>query len=334
MRFSTVFLGAVTAAAGMMLASGMVACDGGGTGGTGGGAAGGSSTSTSTSTSSGFPCDLKPSCTAGHECVSLTDNASSMKPGLRMSQLTISKPAVLASGTVATIVSGAVNPKVPTCGLSTGGTFNWLLQFDLATNKLKTGGAKPVTDPTAGYTFLNEMIQGTMVSPVDIDVTVTNGMFSAAMGVDLIVPIFLDEAATAVVILPLKKGRLFNGQLSTDNNCIGKYNAEGLDPANNCLPDATHPLFINGAKLDGHITLEDADAVDVTTLSQSLCVLLSGDPSTYGDGGAPIERCKRTNGVIDFKGDWCSTTNMPADAACFDAVQLGADFAASAVKIN
>ncbi len=117
----------------------------------------------------------------------------------------------------------------------------------------------------------------------------------------------------------------------------GAYEGEvfwGFDPAKNCLPDAMHPLFINGAKLDGHITLEDADAVDIGTLSQSLCVLLSGDSSTYGDGGSPIERCKRTNGVIDFKGDWCSTTNMPADAACFDAVSLGADFAASAITIN
>ena len=37
---------------------------------------------------------------------------------------------------------------------------------------------------------------------------------------------------------------------------------------------------------------------------------------------------------IMFKGDWCASTNMPADANCSDAVALGAKFAASSVKIN
>jgi hypothetical protein len=40
------------------------------------------------------------------------------------------------------------------------------------------------------------------------------------------------------------------------------------------------------------------------------------------------------NGKIDYQGEWCDATNSAADATCADAVQLGAEFAASAVKIN
>lgn len=41
-----------------------------------------------------------------------------------------------------------------------------------------------------------------------------------------------------------------------------------------------------------------------------------------------------TGGVIDYRGDWCSTTDGPATAACADAMHVTADFAASAVPID
>ncbi len=142
---------------------------------------------------------------------------------------------------------------------------------------------------------------------------------------------------TTALLLPLHEARLINGTLSANKNCIGKFNAEGLSPDNSCIGDTDTPTFITGAEIEGYITLAEADEVAIDSLEQSLCVLLSGDPATYGDGGSP-QKCKRTfDGmavVIDFKGDWCTSTNMPGDASCADAVALSANFAASSVLIN
>ena len=93
------------------------------------------------------------------------------------------------------------------------------------------------------------------------------------------------------------------------------------------------PSFVNGARMTASITLEEADAVDVPVANMSLCVVLSGNAVTYGDGQAPIARCRRDEtGAIALAGDWCSTTDS-ADG-CRDAFRLGADFAASAVVIS
>jgi hypothetical protein len=74
--------------------------------------------------------------------------------------------------------------------------------------------------------------------------------------------------------------------------------------------------------------------VIIESLSQSLCVLLSGNAAMYGDMGSP-NKCKRDADMkIVFKGDWCEATNMAADATCTDSAKLGAQFAASAVKVS
>lgn len=271
------------------------------------------------------------------ECLALADNSAAPTAGLRMSQLTITQPAVLASGAVAGIVGSAVKLDIDECHLKGSGTFSWLLQFD--NGVLKTGGAKPVTDPRGGFCFVNEMIGGQSVAPILADAAVgADGSFSATMGLDVVVPIYLDAMAKSVVLLPLNQARLFNGKLSADKNCIGTFNGKGLDPQNLCLPDEEAGIysFENGAELEGFITLEQADTVVVDTLGQTLCVLLSGDAGMYGvDAPDGTKVCARdANGAIVYQGDWCATTNMAADAACKDAVKLGAKFAASAVKIT
>ncbi len=145
-------------------------------------------------------------------------------------------------------------------------------------------------------------------------------------------PIFLDEGATSLVPLLLRSLTL-SATLSSDHDCIGTHTKPA--PNNGCFPDGAHPLFTNAGQMDAHLLLEEADAVDVTTLSQSLCVLLSGDPGQYGDGGSPIERCARDSmGQILLHGDWCSATDAPATSDCYDALRISALFAASAVKIN
>ena len=270
-------------------------------------------------------------------------NAGQTKFGLRMSELDVTSPMALTTGIVKNIVGGAVGLDLASCNLSGSATFSWLLQFDTTAMTLKTGGAKPVTDATKGYAFDDEMIMqaGTNfhVQPITVmgvspDAT---GAFTITAGQDLIVPIFLNATGTSVVLLPLHQARIKMGTLSSNNNCIGTYNAAGLDPANSCAPDATHPQFIDGGKLDGYITLEEADTVIVSAISQSLCVLLSGNASMYGmtQPGSSVEVCKRdANKTIVYQGAWCSTTNMAATATCADAEPFAGDFAASSVLIN
>lgn len=302
---------------------------------------GGDDETGTSSGSSGATCEPDAACKSyvgtTSECLALTDNTGSASAGLRMSQLVITRPPVLATGAVAGIVGGAVKLGIDECHLKGTGTFSWLLQFENGT--LKTGGAKPVTDPRGGYCFVNEMVGGQTVAPILVDAPVgADGSFSAAMGADVVVPIYLDAMATQVVLLPLNQARLFGGTLSTDQNCIGDFNGAGLDPTNLCLPDEEAGIysFNNAAELEGFITLEQADTVIVDTLGQSLCVLLSGDATQYGvDAPDGTKVCARdANAAIVYQGDWCAATNAAADAACKDAVKLGASFAASAVKIT
>lgn len=340
MRFTKMILG--MGIAGSMALAFSVGCGSSTTQGGGGTNTGGS---TGTGTGTGTGSCVKPTdcslanckCTAvDTECAGIVDNAGQTKFGLRMSELDITKPAALSSGLVAGIVAQAVGPNDGACYLGGKGTFSWLLQFDTAAKTLKTGGAKPVDDPAAGYAFIDEMIAGVHVAPITFPATSpdTSGMFAAAAGLDLYVPIYID--ATTVVILPLKAAKFSAGYLSTSQNCIGKFNSAGLDPMGGCLPETGKPSFLTsgtnlGAKLDGMITLEDADKVIVSSAKQSLCYLLAGSDPTYGqDDAAGNKICKRdTANKITFAGDSCAS-----GTGCTDAMSLTATFAAASVKIN
>ena len=270
------------------------------------------------------------------DCVSLVDNKDLKTFGLRISQLTLTKPAALASGVMSTVLNNAIASNYAACTLGslsdsiygTGtGTFSWLLEFDTAKGTLKTGGAKPVADPTTGYCFVNDskIKPFSAKSPIAAD-----GKFAIVDGQDLTVPIYLDAAAKNVVLLPLHKARLFNGTISADKNCIGKYNADGLQPDNTCKPDPDAKIytFVTGASLEGYMTLEESDGVEIESLGgQSLCVLLTGQ----SDNGKPA-KCPREAGKLTVAGDFCSATNSAG--GCNDAVQLSASFAASGVTIN
>jgi hypothetical protein len=336
MRFSNVIL--ALSAFGLSAAAGLAGCGNSsettGSGGSTTGTTATTGTMTTSTTTGGmtYPCSPKASCTAkDKECLGLVDNAGKTKFGLRMVDLVISKPPALATGLVAGVVAASVTPTLKSCNLNGSGTFSWLLQFDTAAGTLTTGGAKPVADPTMGYSFVNEMVSGVQIAPAVYMIKPdAAGKFDVMTGADLNVPIYLDAAATMAVVLPLKRGRLTMGTLSASQNCIGSYNAKGLDPASSCLPDAKHPQFLTGASLDGIITLVAADGVIISATNQSLCSLLAGAAnSTKNAMGVNV--CKRDASMnIIFQGDTCSTEGM----ACTDAVTLGADFAANSVVIN
>jgi hypothetical protein len=315
----------------------------GGTGGAGvGSASSTSSTTGSTSTTGGTggsgdmclmgACAPKdPSCTSVPSCcIALEDNQFKPKFTLRIGQITFAQPMVFATGLVGNTLANSLQMNLGQCNLQGSGTFSWLLEYDTNTQVLKTGGAKPAADPSVGYCFVDEMVSGLQISPVSVNASLSVGQLSANVG-DLIMPMYLDSMGTSS-ILPLHQVGL-SGTLSPDNNCIGKYNSDTLDPANNCLADPPNTLtFTNAGTIDGYITLEDADAVIIDSLSQSLCVLLSGDPVLYGDGMSPT-KCKRdAMQEIVYHGDWCASTNMAATAACYDSARFKGDFAASAVQ--
>lgn len=333
---------------GAIAAAGVTGCGGSSTSSTNGN---GGSTSTASagtmSTSSGASCAPKASCTAVDKtCIGLVDNTGLTKFGLRMSELDVTSPPALTTGIIAGVIGGAVLPNVKSCNVDGAATFNWLLQFDTVAGTLRTGGAKPVTDPTMGYAFDMDMVtQGTQMfdlSPVTFMTKPdpTTGAFSVATGQKLIVPIFLDAAGDSVVILPLQAARLKMGTLSTSQNCIGTYNdgtgPTALQPSGSCQPQSTPTVitsFVDGASLDGYITLEDADTVVISTLSETLCVLLAG--MSNGDGASPTSHCKRdANNNIIFQGGWCAATNSAATSTCADSEQLTASFAASSIKIT
>jgi len=291
---------------------------------------------TPTDGGSGFSCTQGASCAAADKsCAGLVQNEGKSQFGLRMTQLSLSHPAALASGVVAQTIANAVTPSLMSCDLDGAGTFSWLIQFDTTAGTITTGGAKPVADPTMGYSFDMDMISGFSVAPAVMTAQIASGSFSVASGTPLAMPIFLDAAGSSSIVLPIQHARLSMGTLSSSQNCIGSYNASGLSPANSCQPSDTTPAFINGGKVDGFITLADADKVTLSQLGATLCVILSGDPGTYGDGASPVAHCKTdSGGKIVFQGDWCSTTNAAAAGGCADAVQLSGDFAAGSIQIN
>ena len=285
---------------------------------------------TSSSSTGEQNCETPAACTdVQSECVALVDNSTNDKPVLRISNLKLNKPDALASAFVQDLVTDGVLLNKAECRLDGKGTFTWLLEFDKANGTLRTGGAPPST-PEEGYCFLSGELGGQDVSPIVTDVTVEGGAFEFSEGSDVAVPVYLDETGENYVLLPLKSARIYDATISDDYNCIGQYNdgPDGLSPQDQCFPSNSKPAFLSGAKLDGYITLEGADSVVIKELSSTLCTILAGED----DGADPVKKCVRDGtGAIAFKGDWCSTTNSAG--GCEDSVVLGADFAASAVKL-
>jgi hypothetical protein len=317
------------------------ACGGGSNGGNGSGAT--DAADTPPDMAPGPSCAPNASCQAADpSCIGLVDNAGKTRFGLRMSQVDFRSPPVFTKGILVATIGGAAAPNVRTCNLNGTATFSWLLQFDTAAGTLTTGGAKPVADPTQGYSFDNEMItlggQTFTIQPVTYNVMPdASGAFTVATGKSLNLPLFLDPQGTRLVLLPLRAARLTMATLTSHHNCIGSYNAVGLDPGQMCQPDATHPQFIDGGSFDGYVSLDDADAIVISDLQQTLCVLLSGNAGMYGVmmQTSPVTVCKRDmNNKIVFKGDWCSSTNAAADADCADAQTIKGGFAASSVLIH
>src|SRR6185503_9461627 len=130
------------------------------------------------------------------------------------------------------------------CNLAGGGSFSWLLYFTPSMGQLFTGGAKPTSDPTAGYCFVNESLNSFFVAPVTVPTSIDNGAFTAEIPGKLVMPVYLDSSASSYILLPLSEVSIA-GALSDDRNCIGKYNDDKLSPQSNCMPDGFTTAFTN-----------------------------------------------------------------------------------------
>ncbi|MBI4701437.1 MAG: hypothetical protein HY744_09805 [Deltaproteobacteria bacterium] len=234
-----------------------------------------------------------PSCPAlgiASDCLALANNAGKTAFTLRMAQLSVTKPDALAQPFVYGIVSRGVNINLGTCNVSGDGTFSWLLHFDRTHGKLRTGGAKPEQSPAQGYCF--DFDPAAKIAPVEVDVAIAADNSFEAPSVSAIpfiaVPIYTDVQATKRILLPLHQVRITGAKLSSDQNCIGRFNAAGLDPGNNCMPvpDEGVEYFLNDAALEGHILAEEADTVEIAQLGgATLCAVLGGNTKEYTESG-------------------------------------------------
>src|SRR5262249_25384876 len=114
------------------------------------------------------------------------------------------------------------------------------------------------------------------------------------------------------VTIPIKKANV-SGTLSASKNCIGSYNASGLDPNNkdpkdptfSCFPDATHPSFVKPGTIENFLVLEDLDKAiiqaptnDGGVLKLSLCAILGGPMNTNMYGNCRRDGAGGTTGNI------------------------------------
>lgn len=302
-----------------------------------------------------------PSCKlpsgAGFECLSLYDNGVGDKGTYRMRQLQVQKPPLLAGEFLQkTVVSKAITLNMAQCLQDGTGRFSWLFDVDWAAGIAKTGGGHVQLDPWAGYCWIDQDIGSFHAQPMEVELEVGQDgeyrTFRTKASIPILnVPIFLDDAETSSILMPLHEVDLLDGKVAPDNNCIGSWDGDGLSYDNNCMPDKTigqTMQWLNGARLTGYITAEEADAVWIPEMQQSLCVALSGDGTKYGEpdetrGGTKCKRDSNGRLAATEKADWCSSTNAacdpcPADQTCAteaaDSFRLEGMFAASAVKLN
>lgn len=267
-------------------------------------------------------------------CLPMANNTGSVLD-FRLRRLNIIAPPALTYGVNPTlqtaVINSAVDLKAKSCGEVGKGTFTWLLRIDKAAKTITTGGAPPSADPFgAGYCFYNHTVTvGTTpiaVKPVTVplDPSSTDTKFTSTPLTKLFVPIFLDQAGTGVIILPLSNPVLKDVTVSENGNCVGALNPTAL--ASDCTDVFSDcSKWKTAGSLGGYITLEEADTVFIKELNQSLCVVLTKT--------APNLNCARDGaGKVAAKGDYCSKTNKAGD--CQDSYWLSATFAAASIKIN
>lgn len=294
-------------------------------------------------------CYEPPGCQVvpNNKCLAKVDNQGTSRKTLCMSQLRVLAPATLATKLVRdVIVTPAVTQLDVPCLLkdvNKGGLFNWLIDFDTATGKLRTGGSRAIENLDEGYCFLKADFSGVEVRPAEAELVLdeaTKTYATKAPIPQLAVPIFQKRDPNDVpILLPLRNAVITGVALSADGNCIGRYRAEAGEMSldNDCKPSAggvdepTSYRFESGGKIEGIMTLDEADKVKIPDLKRTLCMFLTGKKAPDPVDGYDV--CPRVGADLApealAKADSASTPGGPLDS-----VKLAAEFAASAIKIR
>jgi hypothetical protein len=268
----------------------------------------------------------------------MSDNTGKPADDMRLRKLHVTAPPALALGFIqAGVIDQGVNLK-NVCGEGGDGSFSWLVRFDPTNGKVTTGGAPPTDDPFhVGYCFVNSTLNGLQVTPVTVNVTKgSDGTWESDVIQKLNVPIYVHGDPANVVVLPISQAKVKGVTLSTDGNCIGSYNPNGVtspSATNTCLDQdpSSCQRWHSAGSLGGYITLKEAEGVNVADLGKTLCVLLTqGSATTNGGKNCATD----ANGDVTAAGDFCSTSDTPATSTCHDSYWLAATFAASAAIIN
>jgi len=277
----------------------------------------------------------------GGACMAKADNGGQAKWQGRFTAIYVESPANLATSFVQeNVLDKGINLNLKSCNEFGDGTFTWLFELDPTTKRLKTGGGLPVIDAKAPGCFVNFPSAALAIAPIEVDVNLdADNKHLTASGIDVNVPIFTTPTDTTnPIILPLHSVTLDATFADDSHNCIGKYNGDILDPVNSCKPDtkAIPPerAWTTGGELQGYITTAEADKVFIDELGATLCVLLGG--LTDGWKGTNNDCASSDKWIAGERpaGDWCSTTDQPADASCSDAFRLKGKFAAAAFSIS
>lgn len=319
----------------------------GGTGGTGGsggsggtGGTGGSSEGGTDGGLSGACFGTDPVCGIGNSaCYAMIDNVGQATQTFRIHQVVAQSPPAL-KGLQTLILTPNVPLKLEACNTFGKGRITWLFSWDSATKKLTMGGGPPMPDGTKAkdgtcMLDIDDTANGQHLQPVTVDATVgADGTVTASAFPQIALPIYLDDTGSSVVYLPARNLHLADMKITDGGNCIGHFRGDTL-PADTCVPPAGEYAWTTGGTLKGTITVADSDKVWVSDLKESLCVVLSGDPTTYSDGVLGNQHCKKDGaGNILLKGDWDLATDSARAPGTGDSFQLVADFAAGAFKVN
>ncbi|MBI3201490.1 MAG: hypothetical protein HYZ29_08105 [Myxococcales bacterium] len=302
-------------------------------GGTGGG--GGTSECKPTDSS----CYVSGAQGAGNDCLAKADFSAAAVTQLRMTSHRVESPAAMAAPFVQdNIITAGSTLEEPSCNLNGTGRFNFLVQVNTEKKELTLGGGvqQALVGPALGGTCwaaFTDPASGLEVKQHVTTYTEIGGELQAKL-VSFVMPIYLDDQAQlgSAMLVPIRE-MTFRARLSADKNCVGRYAAEKLDKALSCQPPGGQFAWEAAGTYEGYIMVDDADKVMVVSVDQSLCVVLTGDPSKWKGTG---KDCKTSKGFTDTgampKGDWCSMTNSAG--GCQDAWRLVIDFAAQAIKIN
>lgn len=288
--------------------------------------------------------DIKPSsnltdiatCPMDSSCMVRTKQSGDVA-NLRMSRLQLWAPSPLLS--LDYLINSKMNSK---CFKNGSEEFNWLMQFNLATNELTTGGAHKSTDGQT-FQFANEDFdqkkiealcpgfvgptQPISIGPVKTTFTKENGLIRTPKLSFINVPIF-DPANP--IILPLRDAYLQNVALSENNSCIGKWQPEYWESGETLG-------WTTGGAVVGKIKIEDADRIPVSLMNcSSVCSLLAPSDQVMSNPARKAQEnpgnvCKRgADGKIGEIGDTC----VDGPPGCKNAFLLSASFSAYGVTIS